>query len=144
MKEILQHAASLGVSVHVAHLDDGVMGEWYEDEREIYVRINLSPDETVFTIAHELGHAHHGHRCEDDQDAEDQADEYAARLLIDPDAYAELEHLGVHQHDIAEQLGVTTHALNLWMQRCLTKLRGVTYVRAKMGVRQWAHRTLVA
>lgn len=144
MKEILQHAAALGVSVHVAHLDDGVMGEWYEDEREIYVQINLSPDETVFTIAHELGHAQHGHRCEDVQDAEDQADEYAARLLIDPTTYAELEHLGMHQHDIAEHFGVTTHALNLWMQRCLTTLRGVTYVHGKMGIHQWAHRTLIA
>ncbi|MDJ1113201.1 ImmA/IrrE family metallo-endopeptidase [Microbacterium dauci] len=140
----MRFAASKGIAVHLAHLEPGVLGEWYEDEREIFVSLALSPDEQTFTIAHELGHAHHAHQCEGDRDAEDEADLYAAQLLIDPEIYAQLEQQGHHQHDIAEHFGVTIDALNLWMQRCLTKLRGVTYVRAKMGTRQWSHRTQVA
>ncbi|MDF2991481.1 MAG: ImmA/IrrE family metallo-endopeptidase [Microbacterium sp.] len=140
MKEILRFAAQLGISVHGARLEPGVLGEWYEDEREVYFELRQSPDEQVFTIAHELGHAHHGHRCENDPRAEDQADEYAARLLIDPATYAALEQQGLHQYDIAEHFGVSVHVLNLWMQNCLVKLRGVTYVRAKMGVGQWIGR----
>jgi Zn-dependent peptidase ImmA (M78 family) len=144
MRELLRFAARQGISVHAARLEHGVLGEWYEDEREIYYDLRMAPDETICTIAHELGHAHYGHPCEDDQRIEDQADEYAARLLIDPAIYARLEREGVHQHDIAEELGVTVDLLNIFMQRCLVKLRGVTYARAKMGAGMYAHREDVA
>ncbi len=144
MRELLHHAAQMGITVHAARLEPGVLGEWYEDEREVYFDLTLSPIEQVSVIAHELGHAHYGHRCEDARGEEDQADEYAARLLIDPRRYAELERAGLHLHDIAEELGVTTDLLHVFMQRCLVRLRGVTYVRARMGVGMWAHRQVVA
>lgn len=144
MKTILRYAASLGISVHAAHLEPGVLGEWYEDEREIYFDMTQSPDEVVFTIAHELGHAHHGDRCEGDTAIEERADIYAARLLIDPKQYARLERQGLHQHDIAEELGVSAHVLNLWMQACLVRLRGVSYARPRLGAGQWAHRQELA
>ncbi len=144
MKMILRYAASLGISVHGAHLDPGVLGEWYEDEREIYFELTQSPDEAVFTIAHELGHAHYGDRCEGNPDVEERADIYATQLLIDPKVYAALEQQGLHQHDIAEELGVSVDALNLWMQHCLVKLRGITYAKPRMGAGQWFHRQEVA
>ncbi|MFL2002268.1 ImmA/IrrE family metallo-endopeptidase [Microbacterium sp. A1-JK] len=144
MKEILRFAASLNIAVHGAHLEPGVLGEWYEERREVYFDLRLTPDEQVFTVAHELGHAHHGHQCRADQRAEDQADEYAARLLIDPAIYAALERQGLHQYDIAEHFGVSVHVLNLWMTDCLLALRGVTYVRSRMGVGQWTARHLRA
>lgn len=144
MRELLRHAALRGISVHAARLEPGVLGEWYEDEREIYFDLRLSPTEQVCVIAHELGHAHHGHACEDDQRAEDQADEHAARLLVDPAEYARVERLGLNQHDIAEELGVTVEVLNVFMQRCLVKLRGVTYTQSRMGTGQWLHRQVVA
>lgn len=144
MKSILRYAASLGITVHAHHLEPGVLGEWYEDEREIYFEITQSPDEAVFTIAHELGHAHHGDRCEGVVEVEERADLYAAQLLIDPKHYASLEQEGLHQHDIAEELGVTVDVLNLWMQACLVRLRGVTYAKPRMGARQWSHRHEVA
>lgn len=144
MRKLLRYAAELGISVHGAHLEHGVLGEWYEDEREIYFDLSQTPDEIVFTIAHELGHAHHGDRCEDSSAVEARADIFAAQLLIDPSRYADLERAGFHQHDIAEDLGVTVDVLNLWMQACLVKLRGVTYTKSKMGVGQWFHRHEVA
>ena len=130
--------------MHGAHLEPGVLGEWYEDEREIYFDLDQSPDEIVFTIAHELGHAHNGDRCEGDPAIEERADLYAAELLIEPRRYAELEQQGLHQYDIAEELGVTVHVLNLWMQSCLVRLRGVTYAKAKMGAGRWLHRHEIA
>lgn len=144
MREILRVAAAMGLTVHAAHLEPGVLGEYYADEREIYFEITQSPDEAVFTIAHELGHAHYGDRCEGDADVEERADVYAAQLLIDPNVYAALERQGLHQHDIAEELGVSVDALNLWMQHCLVKLRGITYAKPRMGAGQWFHRHEVA
>jgi hypothetical protein len=65
-------------------------------------------------------------------------------LLIDPADYAILEREGLHQHDIAEELGVTVDVLNIFMQRCLVRLRGVTYARSKMGTGQWSLRSMAA
>lgn len=140
MKHVLRYAASLGIAVHAAHLEDGVLGEWYEEEREIYVDLKLTPDETVFTIAHELGHAHNGDRCEGEPAVEERADLFAVQLLIEPARYAQLEREGIHPHDIAEELGVSPEALHLWLRSTLLRLRGITYVRARMGVGQWLHR----
>jgi Zn-dependent peptidase ImmA (M78 family) len=144
VKHLLRYAASLGITVHAAHLEDGVLGEWYEDEREIYVDLKLTPDEAVFTVAHELGHAHKGDRCEGDPAIEERADLFATQLLIEPARYAELEREGLHHHDIAEELGVSDDALELWIRSSLLKLRGVTYARARMGIGQWLHRERIA
>ena len=145
MRELVKRAALMGVRVHVAHLEQGVMGEWYASEREVYVDLRLSPIEQRCTLAHELGHAYHGHHlCEERSGAEDQADTFAAQLLIDPDLYASLERAGLSHHDIAEEIGVTEELLHVFMQRCLTKVDGVTYVHARMGARQWEHRINVA
>lgn len=144
MREVLQHAARLGVSVHGAYLDPGVLGEYYAEEREVYFDLRLTPIEKRCAIAHELGHVHHGHACEDDPRAEQQADIYAARALIAPDHYSQLERHGLNHHDIAEELGVTEDLLHLWMQHCLVKMRGLTYVLSRMGVGQWRHRETVA
>ncbi|SDG23374.1 ImmA/IrrE family metallo-endopeptidase [Microbacterium sp. 77mftsu3.1] len=144
MKELLKLAARMGISVHGAHLEPGVFGEWYEDEREIYFDLKLCPSERDTTIAHELGHAHLGHACEDDPRAEEQADVFAARLLIDPAAYAQLERSGLLPHDIADELGVTLDLVNVFMQHCIVKLRGVTYVGSRLGMGMWRHREWVA
>ena len=140
LKYLLRYAASVGITVHAAHLED----EWYEEEREIYVDLKLTPDEVVFTIAHELGHAHNGDRCEGVPEVEERADVFATQLLIEPARYAELEREGLHHHDIAEELGVSDSALELWLRSTIVRLRGVTYARARMGVGQWLYRERTA
>lgn len=144
VKTILRFAAEHGIRVHAAHLDEGVLGEWYAGTREIYYDINLTPDEAVCTVAHELGHAHHGHQCEDDPRDEKQADEYAAALLINPQHLAQLERLGLAKHDIAEELRVSEELLDAFLGRWVTRLRGVSYVRSRMGAGAWSHRIEVA
>lgn len=140
VKELLQYAAARGIRVHAAHLEPGVLGEWYADEAEIYFDITLTPNEASSVVAHELGHAHHGHACEDDAHAEAQADEYAARLLINPARLADLERDGATLHDMAEDLQVTEELVDVFLTRCLTRVRGITYTGARMGVGQWTHR----
>ncbi|WP_061960622.1 ImmA/IrrE family metallo-endopeptidase [Demequina flava] len=69
------------------------------------------------TLAHELGHAHHGHDWTRDHDRhrdERQADQYAARLLISPVEYAAAEALvGSHAGALARELGVTRRLVEL-------------------------------
>lgn len=139
MRELLRHAADLGVTVHIAHLPDGYLGGWYPEEQRIYLGIGLTPCETRCVLAHELGHVYYGHTCDDDR-AETQADVYAARLLIDPAAYARAERLTSTDVDLAEELGVTLDVLHTYRARCLTRLRGVSYVRPRHGAGQWSYR----
>lgn len=72
------------------------------------------------TLAHELGHYHHGHDWSREHDRvrdEREADQYAARLLITPDAYADAEsHVGEHLGALARELGVTRRLVELRQQ----------------------------
>lgn len=82
----------------------------------------LNPRRTMLTqrvtLAHEMGHWHHGHDWTIDHDRERderEADTYAARLLISPAEYALAEHLvGSHPGAIAAELGVTRRLVQLW------------------------------
>lgn len=69
------------------------------------------------TLAHECGHAFHQHDWTRDHDQvrdEREADQYAARLLISPDAYAAAEDLcGPHPGALARELQVTRRLVEL-------------------------------
>lgn len=70
------------------------------------------------TLAHEMGHWHHGHdwtMAHDRARDERQADIYAAHLLISPVEYEIAERLyGVHPGALARELGVTRRLVELW------------------------------
>lgn len=141
MRELLAHAARLGVSVHVAHLPEPYRG-WYDvDSARVLYDFDLTPIEQQCVLAHELGHVHHGHECEDNPMHERKADIYAARLLIHPAEYAELERVNPDQHHLADELGVTVDLVRVYETHCLTRLRGVTYARSRLGVGQWSFRS---
>lgn len=111
-------AEDLGVRVdddRSHRLRPGDLGGWFPNEKLIVVRPTLGPCNRVHTLAHELGHAAHGDPAGHHPRYERRADLYAARLLIDPREYAELEtiyegHLGA----IAADLGVTVSLLATW------------------------------
>lgn len=70
-------------------------------------------------IAHELGHGFYGHQQgieHEDPVLEQQADLYAALLLISPTEYALAESLCEHPGAIAKELGVSVRLVNLWRQ----------------------------
>ncbi|WP_408931096.1 ImmA/IrrE family metallo-endopeptidase [Corynebacterium sp. YSMAA1_1_D6] len=77
-------------------------------------------------LAHELGHAHYGDTPTGnghyDQRQERRADEYAARLLINPHDFeaAATWHHG-HLPAIADELEVTKHLLRVWKAHYQTK-----------------------
>jgi len=137
--ELIRFAAAQGIEIHVSHLEEDVHGYWSPDERRIYHDWSLTPNEARVAVAHELGHAHYGHRC-DSSRHEYQADYYSASLLIDPAEYARIEALNPEQNHIADELSVTVELIQFFEQHCLTRLRGVTYVRARHGRAQAALR----
>ena len=133
MKELLAHAAQLGVSVHMAHLPEPYRG-FYDSARRIVVYgFDLTPVEKVSVLAHELGHAFYDHQCYGDSAAEEAADRYAARLLIDPLEYASAESIDASPDAIADELGVLPKLVLAYQQSALTVLRGVTYARGLGG-----------
>lgn len=93
---------------------------WYDHHRRIIsTRRGQSISQYKSVLAHELGHAAHrdtptgnGHF---DQRQERRADEYAARLLINPTDFesAAIWHHG-HLPAIADELEVTKHLLKTW------------------------------
>jgi len=144
---LIRFAAAQGIEIHVSHLDEDVHGYWSPDEGRIYHDWSLTPNEARVAVAHELGHAHYGHRCDSARN-ELQADLYAASLLINPSEYAHIEALNPEQNHIADELGVTVELIHFFEQNCLTRLRGVTYVRPRHGrsqsaLRRFTHRGLV-
>lgn len=141
MRELLAHAARMGVSVHVAHLPAPYRG-WFDIARSQAVYdFGLTPVEQEVVLAHELGHAHHQHECEDNPDHERLADIYAARLLIHPEDYARAERISHDVEHLADELNVTPELVDIYQTHCLTRLRGVTYAAPKMGVGQWGLRS---
>ena len=93
---------------------------WYDHHRRIIsTRRGQSISQYKSVLAHELGHAAHrdtptgnGHY---DQRQERRADEYAARILINPTDFesAAIWHHG-HLPAIADELEVTHHLLKTW------------------------------
>jgi Zn-dependent peptidase ImmA (M78 family) len=139
LRELLAHASTLGVSVHVAHLPAPYRGYYDSDRRMVVYGFDLTPIERRCVLAHELGHAFYDHRCRGHQASEDAADLYAAHLLIDPAEYAEVEAVYPSVETIAEELGVTVDLVRIFQERSLTRLRGITYARSRMGVGQFRH-----
>lgn len=102
------------------------LGDWlraYYDRETCTITLNsrLSLQQQAFALAHELGHAWHGHTHTGnpgaDLGAERLADEYAARLLIEPGRYAAAEALrGPHPGAIADELGVHQDAVEVYQR----------------------------
>ncbi|MEV4773836.1 ImmA/IrrE family metallo-endopeptidase [Microbacterium sp. LWH12-1.2] len=137
MRDLIAHAASLGVTVHVAHIDTECRG-FYDSVRKIVVYdFNLTPVEQRTVLAHELGHAFYDHQCHGNPKYEEAADYYAACLLIEPSEYIAAEALDPAPDAIAEELGVEPKLVHAFEKRALTRLRGVTYVGSRMGARQF-------
>lgn len=137
MKELIAHAALLGVSVHVAHIDGPQRGYYDSAQKMVVYDFALTPVEQVSVLAHELGHAFYDHQCYGNAKFEADADYYAACLLIDPQSYMEAEGIDPAPDAIAESLGVEPKLVRAFEARALTRVHGATYVRARMGARQY-------
>ena len=132
MDELIAHAKMLGVTVATATLPSTRRGV-YDHARDLVVYDHrLTPVERRCVLAHELGHVYHGHTTFGDARAERAADEYAARLLIDPAAHAAAERLDPSPAAIAEELGVEERLVRVFEDGLLC-VSGASYVRARLG-----------
>lgn len=110
-------AETLGVTLH---RHTGGQKGWYDHQlRIISTRRGMSITQYRSTLAHELGHAHHGDvACRDPVlhvRLERRADLYAARLLITPHEFRDAciwhhDHLGA----VADDLEVTHHLASVY------------------------------
>lgn len=133
MKDLLSLAARLEVTVHAAHLPAPFRGFYDHEGRRVVYDFSLTPIQRACVLAHELGHAYHGHQGRDDPDAEAAADVFAAGVLVDPIRFARLESIGLSDGALAEELGVTVELLRVFTQNHLTRVRGTTYTRPRLG-----------
>ena len=141
MRDLLRQAARVGVSVHVAHLDDPEMLGYYDRESSMIVlSLGMTHVQTRCVLAHELAHAMLGH-TDSTGPAERRADQLAASMLISPEAYRRAEQIGHDESTIAAELGVTVEVVEDYRALCLQRLGDRTYLRPKMGRGQ--HLTLV-
>ena len=115
MDRIIAHAEGLGLRVAYRNLGSATGYLFGGGLVILNHRHHLNAQRE--TLAHECGHAFHGHDWTRDHDRERderQADQYAARLLISVDDYADAETLvGEHPGAIARELGVTRRLVEL-------------------------------
>lgn len=118
MDELIVHAETLGLRVKF----DNLGRRSGELRRSGLVLLNHRKSLLTqrMTLAHECGHAWHGHDWtlyHDRERDEREADVYAARLLIRTEDYAYAERIvGDHPGAIAKELGVTRHLVDLWRE----------------------------
>lgn len=115
------HAYAESIGVRLQRHNNGPKGYYHHPSRTISTRRGLSIQAYKSTLAHELGHATYrdeptGHGIYDKRQ-EARADRWAARVLIDPQAFADayIWHRG-HLPAIADELEVTHHILDVWAQ----------------------------
>lgn len=113
------HLLAESMGVQLQRHTGGCPG-WYDHHRRVIsTRRGQSIAQYKSVLAHELGHAAHGDTPTGnghfDQRQERRADEYAARLLINPTDFkaAAIWHHG-HLPAIADELEVTQHILKTW------------------------------
>lgn len=128
MKRLLSIAAEHGVNIKIATLASGVRGFYCKDDNTIYLSRRLTLIEQRCTLAHELGHAYFGHDCSTDWN-ENQANDFAARILILPREYAAAEYCSTDPEYLADELAVTVEMVSYYQQYALQRIGSRTYVR---------------
>ncbi|QXB17865.1 protein of unknown function [Corynebacterium coyleae] len=122
--DLLDMASRLGVWVDVddvGWLEGGETGGWFPEHDLILLAPGLHPIEQRCTLAHELGHVTHEHRAGITgwlkARQEQQADRFAATLLISPIEYELAERLYGHSPNLlAQELDVTTNIVTTWQR----------------------------
>lgn len=96
----------LGIEVVVRRLRTA-HGRWFPDYGQILISDRLRVRDQRLVLSHELGHGALMH-SDDRPKHEKQADQFAARNLIDPDELADLYEWCPDEDRIVAELGVTT------------------------------------
>ena len=118
LDEVVAHAEGMGLRVEWSYL--GTRSGELRPDGAVIINPRKSLLTQRVTVAHECGHAHHGHdwreRHSRERD-EREADLYAAELLIDPLGLRAAASLyGGDVRVLAKELGVTARLLRLWAE----------------------------
>ncbi|PZE23895.1 hypothetical protein [Curtobacterium sp. MCBD17_028] len=117
--DVFRLIESLGVRLEYStELPPGRLGVYYDDQRLIVIRPDLTLALEAETLCHEYVHAKHRDRsCH--PALEHRAQREAARMLIHPDDYARAERISASPLAIAQELGVTLHCVKVFQQAIL-------------------------
>lgn len=108
-----EHADALGLEVVIRPLRTG-HELWLPEYNTLLVNSKLRAGHQRIALSHGVGHAAFGH--EDDRPKhEKQADQFAARNLIDPDELADLYKWCPDTERIVQELGVTTRVFQAYV-----------------------------
>lgn len=108
-----EHAAHLGLDVLVRPLRTA-HELWLPEVRTLVLKSGMRPASERVALSHGIGHAALGH--EDDRPKhEKQADQFAARNLIDPDELADLYKWCPDEGRLIQELGVTRRLLRAYL-----------------------------
>ena len=108
-----EHAEQIGVEVVVRRLRTA-HGRWFPEYNQILISDRLRVRDQRLILAHELGH--HAYLHPDDRPKhEKQADQFAARNLIDPDELADLYKWCPDEGQLIQELGVTTRLFRAYV-----------------------------
>lgn len=91
-------------------------GEYHHDSKQITIRPGMTAKQVLCTLTHELAHAYYGDGISSPS-REARAWDWAARVLVDPDAYAHAEQVvGPHPGALAVELSVTVPVIVAWQR----------------------------
>lgn len=146
--QLCDFAEALGVAIDIRRLPADRDGQYIHARKVIQLRPGMHARHHRSVLAHELAHAVFGDIPSKfgpvNAKQERRAEEWAALRLIDHDEYRHIE----HAHDgrpgsIALDLGVMASIVKAY-QGLLQRIGDTTYINARMGAGQWAHRIEVA
>ncbi|MGM7677648.1 ImmA/IrrE family metallo-endopeptidase [Microbacterium sp. A94] len=146
--QLLDFAEALGVRIDYRRLREDRDGQYIHTRKVIHLRPGMHARHHRSVLAHELGHAVFGDIPTKfgpvNAKQERRAEEWAALRLIDHTDYQHLEAAyDGRPAGIALELGVMTSIVTAYQAR-LQRIGDVTYIGARMGAGQWAHRVEVA
>lgn len=108
-----EHAEELGIEV-IHRPIRTANGMWLPDQNLIVLRSGMKSAWDRSTLAHELGHALHGHR-DDRPKHEMQADRYAATSLIELEEFNAVMQWAPDAHRLAHELDVSTRLARVFL-----------------------------
>ncbi|SDQ04922.1 ImmA/IrrE family metallo-endopeptidase [Leucobacter chromiiresistens] len=120
MQDLLDEAQRLGVGVAFASLPAHRRGAYLDDQRLILLNDRLDLVQQRESCAHELGHCKYGDRCSSPE-AEARAWIYAAKLLVNLEAYRNAELEDPHPLAIAQKLRTTRRIVLLYQEHHLQR-----------------------
>lgn len=115
-QRLLREAQRAGVTIIYGKLPPPYRSLYRPARNLIIITRGLTEPQEIEAIAHELGHARHGHDCTNSR-TEAQAWRWATTFTIDPAAYALAESINPHPAAIALELNLTPQLITEWQKR---------------------------